>query len=175
MKKIITLAALALFTWSGVQAQTIHTETSKVTFEISNMGVRTVEGSFHNMTGTVNFDPNNLAESSMEACIEAATVNTDNEDRDAHLRNEDFFHTDKYPTICIKSKSVSKNGSGYTMVATLSMHGVTKEMTIPFTMKGNTYTGTFTVNRLDYKVGEDTNTFMVGDEVEITIKSDVEL
>ena len=170
MIKAIVLSAMMLMMSIGAFAQTIDAKKSTVTFEISNMKVNTVEGSFTGLKGTVNFDASKLSTSSFEVCIDASSVDTDNTKRDDHLRNEDFFHVEKYPTICFSSTSIKKDGKGFKATGDLTMLGVTKEVVLPFTFKNNKLIGSLTLNRFDYKLGEETNTFMVGETVEIEIK-----
>ena len=169
MIKTIVLSAMMLMMSIGAFAQTIDTKKSTVTFEISNMKVNTVEGSFTGLKGTVNFDASKLSTSSFEVCIDASTVDTDNTKRDDHLRNEDFFHVEKYPTICFASTSIIKDGKGFKAKGDLTMLGITKEVVLPFTYENNQLTGALALNRFDYKLGEGTGSFMVGEEVKIQI------
>lgn len=151
-----------------VALQPINEQQSKVTFDISNMGFNTVEGSFTGMAGTIQFDENNLANALFDVCIDAATVNTDNEARDKHLRKEDFFDVEEYPAICFASQEFIKTADGYIVKGNLSMHGVTNIIEIPFTFNDNTFSGNFTIQRLDYGVGGKGG-FMVGKEVNVKI------
>lgn len=168
MKKNILALVLSVFTLSAM-AQNVNTAESNVSFELSNMKWKTVEGTFTGMTGTVTIDPENLDSSSIDVCIDAATVNTGNEKRDDHLRNEDFFEVETYASICFTSTNIVKTETGYTAKGNLTMHGVTLAVEIPLSVDGKTVTGSLTVNRYDYKVGEGYGTFMIGDEVAITI------
>ncbi|MCF8296260.1 MAG: YceI family protein [Saprospiraceae bacterium] len=169
MYKIGIIAFVWLAMMSTGKAQTINAEKSKVTFEIGNMEVRTVEGSFNGMTGTVVFKPKELDKSSFNVCIDASTINTDDKKRDVHLRSADFFHVEKYPEICFKSESVVIDGGVYKTRGKLTIHGVTKDVEIIFGYKDNVLLGNLTLNRLDYNIGKETNTFMVSDEVKLTI------
>lgn len=161
---------LAIFTSSS---QTIDAKNSLIRFEVSNMALNTVEGTFKGMEGTVLLDKSNLGASKIEACIDATTVDTDNEERDEHLRNADFFDTDKFPTICFSSTSISKTSNGFLVKGKLTMHGVTKDVEIPLTYTDKTAKGTFKLKRRDYKIGEDTGNFMVGNKIEITIQAHI--
>ena len=163
-----TIAFFLLFCTNLVTAQTINTEQSSVLFEISNMKFKTVKGTFSGMTGDLIFTPSDLENASFNVCIDAASVDTGSKKRDKHLQKEDFFDVEKYPTICFVSSSVQQVGSTYVVKGQLSMHGVSKEMEIPFTFTNNTFKGEIEVNRIDYKVGG-TGTFMVGNETKITI------
>ena len=153
-----------------LQAQSIIDQNkSKIHFEIDNMGVRTVEGLFTGMKGTIIFKESDLTNSSFDVCIDASSINTENEKRDDHLKNQDFFHVDSFPNICFKSKSIVKNKEGYKVTGDLSMHGVTLELTFPFTYSSKYFKAFFELERLDYKIGEDYGSFMVGKTVEIEI------
>lgn len=171
MKKFIYSIGMVILAITGAQAQQLNTAKSEVTFEIDNMKWKTVEGSFSGMKGDVVFDVNNLKASNFNVCIDAASVDTDNEKRDEHLKTEDFFDVSKYPTICFKSTSIVKTKEGYKAIGKLTMHGVTLEEEIAFTYTYNVFTGTLAVERYAYKIGEDTGEFMVGNEVKLQIKA----
>ena len=168
MKKILLLILITL-NFAPLKAQEIITEKSKIHFEISNMGFRTVEGTFGGFEGDMNFNPLDLKNASFNVFIKVNTVDTDNKKRDEHLLKDDFFDAINYPKISFQSTSITKTKSGYSATGKLSMHGITKEVTIPFTYNNNTFTGKLILNRLDYEVGADTGTFMVGNEVIINI------
>lgn len=155
----------------SIYAQTIDNDKSVVSFKIGNMGgLNSVKGTFTGFSGKVKFDPNQLDASKIEVCIDASTVNTGNKKRDDHLRSEDFFEVEKYPKICFTSEGITKQSQGYVAKGKLKMHGITKTVEIPLTYENNTLLGSIVLNRFDYKIGEDTGTFMVGTEAKITIK-----
>src|SRR5690606_41757519 len=85
------------------------------------------------------------------------------------FRSDNFFAVETYATICFKSVSVSKTNNGYSTTGELSIHGVTKTVTIPFTFKNNTFIGTIEIPRLEYKIGEDYGSFRVGKTASVTI------
>ncbi|OGS27476.1 MAG: hypothetical protein A3J70_04225 [Elusimicrobia bacterium RIFCSPHIGHO2_02_FULL_61_10] len=106
-------------------------------------------------------DEKNLADCSVEVEIRADSVDTANEKRDAHLKTADFFDTEKFPTLTFKSKKVKKTKAGYTATGSFTMHGVTKEINIPFTFQKATdpwkkmrigVEAGLTINRQDYGV-----------------------
>ncbi|WP_073086040.1 YceI family protein [Chitinophaga jiangningensis] len=165
---ILTMVATAIF-YVTAAAQTIDTGNSGVKFEVSNMGMRKVKGSFSGMKGTIDFNPQNLSTAHFEVCVAANSVNTGNEKRDHHLKEKDFFETEKYPEICFTSSQITKTATGYNAGGKLTAHGVTREVTIPFTYNNHVFEGKLTINRLDYKIGEGTGTFMVGNEVQMVI------
>ncbi len=99
-----------------------------------------MNGSFKKFEGTIQLDPDHPEKSSVTAKIEAASIDTQNEKRDQHLQSADFFEVEKYPEITFKSKSVKQTGADSgDIVGDLTMHGVTKEITLhaKFLGKGN--------------------------------------
>jgi len=169
MKRVIAIATIFFMTIAPMMAQSINAEKSVVEFKISNMKVNTVKGSFHGMKGMVNFNPHSPNASNFDVCIDASTVNTGIKKRDEHLLKEDFFDVENYPSICFKSTQITQSEEWYIVQGKLTMHGVTREVKIPFKFSGNEFKGTLNINRLDYKLGEGTGTFMVANEAEITI------
>ena len=142
-----------------------------------------VTGNFTKFEGTIHVDPDHPEKSSVTATIDAASVDTKNEKRDADLRSDDFFDVAKHPTITFKSKSVKQTGADSgDIVGDLTMHGVTKEITlhVKFLGKGKGMEGTISgwqvtpepIKRSEYgltwsKVIE--GTAAVGEEVTISI------
>lgn len=162
----LLFALLPLLT--NIQAQSIDASASSVTFKVLSLKMNNVKGSFTGLTGNVAFDPADPASSKFAVCVDATTVNTGNKSRDKSLRSDSYFDVEKYPTICISSTMVEKTGTGFLAKGELTMHGVTKEVVIPFTYANRTLTGTFTVMRQDFGVGP-SGSFMVSDEVEVSI------
>jgi polyisoprenoid-binding protein YceI len=109
-------------------------------------------GQFGGLKGTISFDPNDLANSKFDATIDVSTINTGNGMKNTHAKSEKWFDADKYPTIQFTSSAITKSASGYEAKGTLSMHGVQKEVAIPFTFDDNIFKGVMTVNRLDYNI-----------------------
>ncbi|MGH9967045.1 MAG: YceI family protein [Pyrinomonadaceae bacterium] len=99
-------------------------------------GVSKVRGKFTNFTVSLEYDEANIANSSVNVIIKTASIDTGIEARDKHLRTEDFFDVEKYPEITFKSKRVEKKGKHFLVTGDLSMHGVTKELAIPFMVSG---------------------------------------
>lgn len=170
MKVLLTplLFFITILSCQISNAQSINAEQSLVTFEIRNMKMRTVEGTFSGMRGEAVFDKDNISNATFEVCIDAATVNTENTKRDEHLMKEDFFDVAQFPDICFSSSRIAYDGDRYIAYGQLNMHGVIKSVEIPFTYANKLLTGQFQLNRIDYGVGG-TGTFMVGDEVAISI------
>ena len=91
-----------------------------------------VKGRFTNASGTVLYDEARPAASSVTMVIDAKSIDTGWPHRDEHLRTSDFFDVEKYPTIVFQSERLVPNGNGFTAQGTLTMHGVTKDVAIPF-------------------------------------------
>ena len=100
---------------------------SQATFSVRHMMISTVKGQFKVLSGKLNIDEQNPANSWIEAQVETASIDTRDEKRDAHLRSGDFFDAEKYPVITFKSSRVEHvGGSEYKVTGDLTMHGVTK-------------------------------------------------
>lgn len=171
MKKLtFTLALFFITSLTYLQAQQlINQEKSKINFHITGGGIFKVKGTFTGMQGDFNLETSALENANFNICVDAATINTKNKKRDIHLRNPDFFEVKKYPNICFESSSITKSTSGYITKGKLSIHGVTKEVAIPFTFTKNTFTGDLVINRLDYDLGKEYGSLRVGKEATITI------
>lgn len=109
---------------------------SFVGFSVRHLVISTVKGNFTDYSGTINYDEQDVSKSAVELTIKAASIDTDNENRDGHLTNEDFFDVAQYPDIVFKSDKIEKTEDGFIMHGTLTMHGVTKEISIPFEILG---------------------------------------
>lgn len=164
------LLLFILFTISTLNAQPINKEKSVVEFEIENMYISSVDGTFSGFSGEVDFDTEKIWESKIDVCIDASTVDTGNKKRDKHLRTEDFFHVEKYPKICFTSSNIYNTSTGIVAKGELQMHGVTKTVKIPLTYENKILEGSLNISRYDYNIGNDTGTFTIGEEVEIKIK-----
>ncbi len=131
---------------------------SKVHFIIKNFGIST-GGDLSGLNGDINFVPSNLAACNLNVSVAVKTIGTDNDSRDEHLKSKEYFDEEKYPVINLTSTKINKtNKPGwYFFTGNLTMHGVTKVISFPFsaTIKGADYlfVGGFTISRLDYGVG----------------------
>ncbi len=167
VKLLLTFALSIVFLWAN--AQTINTKKSEVKFKVKNMKVANVKGHFKGMKGEVSYDSRNKEKAMFNVCIDASTVSTKIKKRDEHLCKEGFLNVAKYPTICFQSTKVELTSKGYVVKGNLTLHGVTKEVEIPFLEDGNTLQGTFQIKRFDYKIGMDTGVVMVSDEIDLTV------
>lgn len=109
-------------------------------------------GEFSGLKGTISFDPNDLATSKFDASIDVASINTGNGMKNTHAKSAMWFDAEKYPTIQFTSEAITKTAVGYEAKGMLTMHGVQKEITIPFTFNNNIFSGSFEINRLDYNI-----------------------
>lgn len=129
-----TLFAAAVALWAmGAQASQwkIDPEHSTASFVVKHMMVTNVHGEFHQVTGTIELDEKHPGKSTVEAKIDASTVNTGVADRDEDLRSPEFFDTKQYPEIAFKSTAVKPLGPNhYAVDGALTMHGVTRPVTL---------------------------------------------
>jgi polyisoprenoid-binding protein YceI len=188
-RKLSALAVVVVsMVGAGAQAQSstwkIDPAHSSVEFSILHLGVSHVHGSITGVKGTVVFDDKNVAKSSVEATMDATTVNTSNDARDKHLKSDAFFNVAASPTITFKSTAVTKVNGKLQMVGDLTLNGVTKPVTLdldgpapPQTQKNGKvvsgFSATGTLKRADFNFGSGFAPPMLGDEVKITI--DVEI
>jgi polyisoprenoid-binding protein YceI len=157
---------------------------SSATFSIKHMMIAKVHGGFEKLSGKLNYDPAQLGKSSIEVVIETASVNTREAQRDAHLKSADFFDVEKYPQITFKSVSVEKAGDDLKVVGDLTIHGVTKQVTLQMESPseelkdpwGNTkmaVSGTTKIKRKDFglawNAALEAGGVLVGDDVNITL------
>jgi polyisoprenoid-binding protein YceI len=192
-KTLRLLAAAALLAPALALGQThtwnIDPAHSLASFSVKHLMISTVRGEFGKTTGTVKIDDKDPSKSSVEATVDATTINTRVEQRDQHLKSPDFFDVAKYPSITFKSTKVEKAGDGkYKVTGDLTMHGVTKPVVLEVTgptpdLKdpwGNIRRGvsaTTTINRKDFGLNWnkalETGGVVVGDEVKIEIDAEM--
>jgi len=155
---------------------TIDPNHSNVSFSIRHFFTK-VSGNFTRFSGTIVYDPANAASSSTNAVIEAASINTANERRDGHLRSADFFDVEKYPTLAFQSTKVTPAGDKLKIEGNLTMHGVTRPVTLEGAFIGSNpekagFEASGKVDRKDFGIiwnkVVDQGT-MLGDDVEIRI------
>ena len=116
---------MATTTW---QIDAAHTD---IGFAVKHMMISTVRGRFNDVSGTITIDEDNLAGSSVEVAINAASVDTRQEQRDTHLRSADFFDVENYPALTFRSRQVEATRSGeFRVVGDLTIRGVTREVVL---------------------------------------------
>lgn len=184
MKRIIPIITLSLAVTFGYAQNTwtIDQAHSKIGFNVTHMMVSEVEGNFKQFEGKVMAKSDDFNGADVEFTAQVASVDTDNERRDGHLRSDDFFGADKYPTITFNGKLV-KVGKGYELKGKLTMREATKDVTFKVTYNGTVDTGkvkkagfklTGTLNRQEYGLKWsnklESGEFVVGDVVEVECK-----
>lgn len=181
---LAALAALTSFAFAEPATFTLDPAHSRAGFEVKHIFTM-VPGYFKKVDGKISLDEKNLANSSVEATIDASSIFTDNEKRDGHLKSEDFFFVEKYPELTFKSKKVVPGKDGaFKIVGDLTMRGVTKEVTLDAKLLGMQDLGkpmgtragfeaTTSVNRKDYGINWnralDVGGFLLGDDVQINL------
>jgi polyisoprenoid-binding protein YceI len=185
-----TVIALALMltagmtraaTWSFDKAH------SSVGFSVRHMVISRTTGKFNDFEGVLEFDGENIASGKVELTVRMASIDTDDEKRDGHLKTGDFFDVEKYPTMTFKSTKISNvKGSSFQLIGTLTIKDVSKEVTFDCEFNGtlndpwgNTRAGFYAeteINRQDFNVSFsqtlDSGGLIVGDNV--TIKLEIE-
>jgi polyisoprenoid-binding protein YceI len=134
MRSIFALAAL-LALGTGVPSYAsdwkIDPAHSTASFSVRHMMISNVNGQFSKVTGTVEYDAKSPKNTKIDATIDATTVNTNESSRDKHLKGPDFFDVEKFPTMTFKSKKIVSASKGKMKVlGDLTLHGVTKEVTL---------------------------------------------
>lgn len=200
MRTVKTLAALLLLTivpaqgaaaGNGEEPRARETYAfdkahTSIGFGVKHMVISTVKGRFTDYSGTIIHDTEDVTRSSIEVTIQTASINTDNQQRDDHLRSADFFDAAGHPTITFKSTRIMRRGEGFVAMGDLTIRGTTRQVELPFQLfgpieaMGSTRLGadaTLTIDRKDYGVSWsrvlDNGGLVVSDEV--TIELHVEL
>ena len=175
MNRLILVTLLFSFSiFAAAQNYKPVDEGSKVHFTIKNFGINT-GGTFSGLQGNILFDPADLAASNFDVSVDVKTIDTDIENRDEHLKGENYFDAETYPVIAIKSLKINSTSKPqvYNFTGTLTMHGVTRNISFPFTAvaRGNDYlfSGEFDINRLDYSVGGPSSVLSKMAKVSLTV------
>jgi polyisoprenoid-binding protein YceI len=166
MKKFIINFIFLIFSIPMILAQeTLQVIDSKITFVIKNAGFN-VNGSFSGLKA--NIETENKKPSKITATIDANTINTNNRSRDKHLRKDDYFDVVKYPFIKMQSVNITPaSATQFSATFELTIKNVTKNIQLPFTYKNDIFEGSFTINRLDYGVGE--SSWILSNDVTVKI------
>ena len=170
---------MAATTWN------IDPSHSAIHFSVRHMVVSKTRGRFTKWSGQISFDPANPAASSVQVSIDPASVNTEDAQRDGHLRSADFFDVEKYPTATFKSTKVEENGNDKLRIAgDLTVHGVTKPVVLDAVFEGSAkdpwggeragFAATTTLDRREFGLGWnkvlEAGGVLVGDKVELTLE-----
>lgn len=188
MKKLILIVtAFITFSFAVINQGTWNLDTahSRLGFTAVHMGISDANGAFDKVTCTVTTaNDKDFNNATFDLVADASSINTGLEARDNHLKSEDFFAVSQFPNLQFKSTSCTKvKGKKYLIKGNLSMHGVTKEVSLTATHNGNAknragldvagfkITGKF--NRLDFGVDKDMPVAVVSDEINLTADLEV--
>lgn len=187
LNSAVAALVLAAPLFASAAEYEIDAQHSSANFGVKHLVVSTVKGSFSKVTGTINLDEKDITKSTVNAVIDATSINTNQAQRDEHLRSPDFFDTAKYPTITFKSSKVEKAGEGLKVMGDLTLHGVTKPVTLDvtgfdkdvtamgFTKRGGS--ATTKIDRKDFGLNWnkaiEAGGVAVGDEVKIELELEI--
>ena len=185
-KALLTVAIMALPALAEATPWTIDADHSNVGFSVSHLMVSHVKGNFNKYTGVVDLNDKEITKSNVNVSIDAASINTNVQKRDEHLRSADFFDVAKYPTLTFVSKKWARAAKGALKVTgDLTIHGVTREVVLnvaPFSKESKDPWGNFrrgtsattTINRKDYGLvwnqALETGGVAVGEDVNISLE-----
>lgn len=177
----ILIAASFLQAKSAESTWSFDKSHSRIGFSVSHMVITDVEGNFKEFDGKITTNGDSFDNAKIEFTAQTASINTENQKRDEHLRSDDFFNAAKFPQLKFVSKSMKKSGKGFKLVGDLTIRDVTKTVTLDVqsngTIKdpwGNTRAGfklTGKINRFDFNLKWnntiETGSLIVGKEVTI--------
>lgn len=157
---------------------------STVGFAVKHMAISTVHGTFTNFSGTIEYDAQKPEASKAKGTVQVASVNTQVEARDKHLRSPDFFDAEKFPEIKYETVSARKDGEEWVVKGLFTMHGVTKEIELRGTLAGPVkdpwgktrigISAATTINRKDYGLlwsqKMDNGSLIVGELVKVELQ-----
>jgi len=170
---MLTISVFAQSTW---EADPYH---SKLTFSTTHLGIADIAGLFESFEAKIVTDKDDFSDAVFELTVDISSINTAVKMRDDHLRSEDFFHVEEYPTMTYKSTKIRKAGKDkYKLTGELTFHGVTKEVTMDLWYRGtieNPQSGAVTagfqltgsLNRSDFNIGPDFPEAIISDKVQI--------
>lgn len=185
--KYIAAFVIVLMAAASTEAQTkwaLDNSHSNVKFTVTHLVISEVDGHFKTFTGSMTAAKPDFTDAQIDFSVDIASINTDNEQRDNHLKADDFFNAEKYPKMTFKSTSMKKlSGNRYELTGNLTIRDVTKKVTFTVTYGGTTkdpwgntkagFKATTTINRLDYGLKWNTLTeaggAVVGPDVTINI------
>ena len=132
------------------------------------------EGTFSGLTGRLVFDPANLPAANMAVEVAAATIKSGNTIKDGHARGASWFDVAKYPKISFRSTAFSPANTGYVVRGDLTLHGITKPVSIPFQFtqqaEKGLFAGRFRMNRKDFDINGNFFGFTVGEDFEVELR-----
>ncbi len=188
MKKVLSILASAMFAVSVFGQKTLENDPahSRIQFEVTHLGINDITGNFNSAKLTINTDDKNFVNSKFTFSADVSSIDTHVEARDNHLKSADFFNVEQYPSLNFASTSVKKTKvkNQYVLNGNLTLHGVTKPVTLNLVYKGSTinpmsqvktyaYQVSGILKRSDFGVGPKFGEAVISDAV--NIKGDFEL
>jgi polyisoprenoid-binding protein YceI len=188
MRRFAFFATILIFAASIAAAQTStwvpDKAHSEVDFSVLHMSLSNVHGRFGNVGGSITINDADVTKSTVNVTIDVTAVDTGQTARDNDLKSANFFDVAQFPAATFVSTSVARNGSGLTVVGNLTVHGVTKPVTLQ--VEGPTgplpgmdkkthagYSATTTIDRTDFGIGTKYPAAMLGDQIKLNIELDV--
>jgi polyisoprenoid-binding protein YceI len=157
--KRLTFSIVTLAVLSAIVAFTLPPINWKIADKYNiSFSTNGVSGIFKKFSGNIIFDDKNPGASKFDVSIDVNSINTGNGMQNKHAKSADWFDAARYPSIQFTSKKIIRTAAVYQVIGDLKLHGISKELTIPFkfssTENGGMFTGSFTVNRNDFKIGK---------------------
>ena len=167
----------------GTTTWNIDPAHTQAEFSVKHLMIATVRGHFGNVTGSVSMQNDDPTTASVKVSIDAKSIDTRDEKRDAHLRSPDFFNVEQYPTLEFRSTKVERGGNGLLVLGDLTIAGVTKPVTLDVEDEGRArdpwgnekaaFRATTKIKRSDYgltwNVALEAGGVLVGDDIKISI------
>ncbi len=179
LSRLALLAVLALPATAQTKVFEADTNHTSLGFKAATLLFK-VDGTFRKWRTEISGNPDDPKDASVKVTLYTNSISTKNKQRDEHLASEDFFDAAKYPRITFTSSKVVKEGGKVVVTGTLDMHGVKKELTIPFEPNFGkngagadtwSYEGSIRINRKDFGIGADSVAAKISlkDEVELNL------
>lgn len=174
MTKFVLIFSLFFSLNTYAQNLKLVDSASKVHFVIKNFGINT-GGDFSGLKGKINFLPDSLAACKFNVSVAAATIDTDNSMRDKSLASDEYFNAEKFPLLTMVSTKIEKTNKTaagfYYFTGSLTIKGVTKNISFPFQAKeendGFLFTANFDINRMDFGLGQ--QSIVLSNQVAVTL------
>ncbi|WP_054025581.1 YceI family protein [Bacillus sp. FJAT-28004] len=163
---------------------TVDSTHSSIDFSVKHMMIAKVKGAFHAFEANISADAHDLTSADIQLTIDLESVDTRNKDRDAHLRNSDFFDIEQFPKLVFTSTAITKTDNGeYSVLGDVNLHGVTRSEKFAVSFEGAGkdpwgndkvgFSATGSLKRSDYgltyNTALETGGVLIGDEVKISI------
>lgn len=188
--KFLIAMVIGMMIISKSEAQTkwtLDNAHTGVKFTVTHLVISEIEGAFKSFTGSMTATKSDFSDAQIDFSVDIASINTDNEMRDTHLKADDFFNAEKFPKMIFKSISMNKlSGNKYELTGNLTIRDVTKKVKFAVTYGGTVkdpwgnvkagFKATATINRLEYGLKWNTVTeaggAVVGSDVTIIINAE---